>query len=1025
MKKFMHSAEKSNWVRRITAVVLAATVALQQGAIVTASESEIVPVTETSQAEDPSAAAAGESEVKNQAAVQQEASSSAVPVAAAEEEASQAEPAKETENTQVVSGAQAAQSGSDIIEDTAGSAISSSDASDTPDTSIKDGIIAESEKGDQSAPAESETEVQKVDTLSTSNQGDSINASIKAINGNVLPSDAVLSAAELNPASQADLSIINDSLAKANDVYNTHNITAADAYLLDLSLKDKDGNVVIQPDGPVEVTVTFPADVMAQYEGQISSYKIYHIAQAGGVVKAIDTNAHITLGNENTVSKATYTVDSFSPFVLVPEKSQFDKYMDEEASSLISISETEIKPDSEPVTKAETEPETTPETIPEAKPETRPVTTTEIGTEASSGSKFESGLTKQSETETEKATESESVVTETETETEDDAECESDKTETISGDDYEIKVHFTAASKVPVGSSVKAREITDEAATSEFLDKAEKAVDFADSADRKVTGRFFDITIVDPEGKEVEPAGPVDVTITCKSDVADNLRSDPKVVHFEDNQNTKVPEEVSVDKTTSKNGTDTVKFQAESFSVYGVVYTVDFTFQGFTYNMSGNTSMQLSDLMAKLDVDGFDVSKVENVSFTDESLVKIEKNKDGDYTLTSLQPFSSDEMLTVEMSDGVVYQIGVTDDVDLGQYITGFSSYKGSTDQNGNTKWDKSTTFNDGDSAKFTINYSIPKGALKSGDSLTYDLGDHVTLPGNGESGDVKQGDTVVGTYSITKDGKITITLNDQFESTEAFTGDLTFEGTVHNDSTENNATVNFGGAGSVTINPKPKDTELTIKKIAQKQTDGTIKYTILVGTTKGTNGDIVLDDWLSGLGFDKSQISGWKVTYNGGNTAPDHSTNLSTKTPTYTENGWTLTLPEIPKTAYGQYKIEYTLDPTNIKSDEDGKEVISNTARAADKSQNPSDTTETVYRKSFVEKSVSPDWTNRKLKWTITVVNNDPRNHNVTDLMNCPETALFSCPSTAQYRVQESAVLTGRVILPVFSATPDNHLLH
>ena len=48
-----------------------------------------------------------------------------------------------------------------------------------------------------------------------------------------------------------------------------------------------------------------------------------------------------------------------------------------------------------------------------------------------------------------------------------------------------------------------------------------------------------------------------------------------------------------------------------------------------------------------------------------------------------------------------------------------------------------------------------------------------------------------------------------------------------------------------------------------------------------------------------------------------------------------------------------------------------------------------------------------------------------VTGLMNCPETALFSCPSTAQYRVQELAVLTGRVILPVFSVTPDNHLLH
>lgn len=50
-----------------------------------------------------------------------------------------------------------------------------------------------------------------------------------------------------------------------------------------------------------------------------------------------------------------------------------------------------------------------------------------------------------------------------------------------------------------------------------------------------------------------------------------------------------------------------------------------------------------------------------NVSFTDYDLVKIEKQADGDWLLTSLTPFTSEETLTIEMNDGVKFEIEVTD----------------------------------------------------------------------------------------------------------------------------------------------------------------------------------------------------------------------------------------------------------------------------------------------------------------------------------------------------------------------------
>lgn len=110
-----------------------------------------------------------------------------------------------------------------------------------------------------------------------------------------------------------------------------------------------------------------------------------------------------------------------------------------------------------------------------------------------------------------------------------------------------------------------------------------------------------------------------------------------------------------------------IAFDAESFSVYGVVYTVDFTYDGFTYCIEGGSSICLSELAQILgryetDLDkAFSIGNVSNVSFTDYDLVKIEKQADEDWLLTSLAPFTSEETLTIEMNNGVTFIVDVTD----------------------------------------------------------------------------------------------------------------------------------------------------------------------------------------------------------------------------------------------------------------------------------------------------------------------------------------------------------------------------
>ena len=415
---------------------------------------------------------------------------------------------------------------------------------------------------------------------------------------------------------------------------------------------------------------------------------------------------------------------------------------------------------------------------------------------------------------------------------------------------------------------------------------------------------------------------------------------------------------------------------------------VDFTFEGFTYNMTGSTSMQLSDLMDKLGVEGFDVSKVENVEFTDESLLKLEKNEGGDYTLTSLQPFGTNELLTVEMNDGVVYKIGVKDaqSVDLGRYLTGFTA--STKDQNG--KWVPTTTVTDGNDVAFDINFTVPSGALTADQKvLTFDVseGGQITLPNNGSSGKVTQQGKEVGDYTIDANGKVTITLNKDYKTNVAFEGTLSFEGTVRNTGDNTGSKITFGTKDEVIVKPKNDDTDLAITKQggylqSSGEYAGYYKYTIVVTTTKGTSSDIILTDKFTGVNsFTADQMKGWTVKYNpaGGSTSPDSTTgpngeDLTQLTPVYSNTGdnkgWSVTLPQVttnPSPWYGSYTVTYYVKP-DATTAADGKKEVTNTAQAHDDYHWPSASVTTPISSSLIKKSSNIDYNNKRINWTINV---------------------------------------------------------
>ncbi|MBE6041721.1 MAG: fibro-slime domain-containing protein, partial [Clostridiales bacterium] len=309
------------------------------------------------------------------------------------------------------------------------------------------------------------------------------------------------------------------------------------------------------------------------------------------------------------------------------------------------------------------------------------------------------------------------------------------------GDGYTVTV-TTKGEKFPADTELKVKEIERKDNT-KLYDSYEKSAKEAIKDEDEVSyspelafAKFYDITMYS-DGSEYEPKSPVEVNITYDKALQKNLKAEKsenvRVIHFANDENdgkvtiggNKVTPEViankDIDVTINKDKMTEATFAAETFSVYAVVYTVDFHWgvngKQFDFGIPGGGVITLGQIAEAFgigtdrDAQGTDgaesitvsddtkefLENVERVEFSDPELIwtgkadedttagdlikanglKPEFSADltaaqkkavedraidkGDWALISLKPFITEETLTIVMNNGETFVVKVTD----------------------------------------------------------------------------------------------------------------------------------------------------------------------------------------------------------------------------------------------------------------------------------------------------------------------------------------------------------------------------
>ena len=214
------------------------------------------------------------------------------------------------------------------------------------------------------------------------------------------------------------------------------------------------------------------------------------------------------------------------------------------------------------------------------------------------------------------------------------------------GSAWNIVVTYGADADIPDGATLDVRELVND----EYQDCLKRAAG-ALNGQPIAAARFFDIGILS-NGQHIQPAAPVEVSVSM-------AREDgtARAVHFGD--------KIEVIRDVRRDG-DAVVFDAQGFSVYGILYTVDFEAEGYAFSIEGGGTIRLSELLNRLNIEANLTGSI--VTFTDDTLLSLTPCRDDadivtDWELVSLKPFLTAETLTVTLSDGTVIEIRVTDAV--------------------------------------------------------------------------------------------------------------------------------------------------------------------------------------------------------------------------------------------------------------------------------------------------------------------------------------------------------------------------
>ena len=318
-------------------------------------------------------------------------------------------------------------------------------------------------------------------------------------------------------------------------------------------------------------------------------------------------------------------------------------------------------------------------------------------------------------------------------------------------------------------------------------------------------------------------------------------------------------------------------FETENFSTYVLQYTVDFHYEGVDYSIPGENQILLSELIDILNITDesgarIDVADVVDVSFTDDRLVTVEQvsgvisyndaeNVDvgeRDFLLTSLEPFSSNETLTLTLIGDREIVVGVTDAT--------VSDITGLLDTISINGTDVTSTTNltvaPGDNLLISLLFKEKPTTTfdKSGATLTYHLPMGLTLPG-GISGTLIPGDSSLAaiydvSYNVTADGQISFTWNVKegkeldFQALEGMFIKLDIEVQV---SAEKNTVITVG-EGSLQV--KDEHDLKVVKSGSYDAATNQMVYTIRVDSIGTNAGPITVKDVISGTALSLVQGS-------------------------------------------------------------------------------------------------------------------------------------------------------------------------
>ena len=225
----------------------------------------------------------------------------------------------------------------------------------------------------------------------------------------------------------------------------------------------------------------------------------------------------------------------------------------------------------------------------------------------------------------------------------------------------------------PENTQMQLKEVEDEAAlvdsiNSNLENKEVKAI------------KAVDITFI-YNNEEFEPLKPIKVSMTS-SFIESNKEDEQLLVHVDNDNNTNIVETTEVkekdvevinnveevqalventDEINEITTDNTVAFESDAFSVYAVVYTVDFEYEGRILHFPGEGSYRLTDVLSEIGVEGpIDEASLTLVYGANKEGALYLEQIDNEYWISSDIPFTDVYELKVKSGTNI-YTIKVTD----------------------------------------------------------------------------------------------------------------------------------------------------------------------------------------------------------------------------------------------------------------------------------------------------------------------------------------------------------------------------